>query len=70
MMKYSEFWELQEACGAELDEFAKRYEDAKAKEKTAESANWAAVETAKARLDFLTANAVYIDFLSNTVAEP
>ena len=70
MMKYSEFWELQDACSAELDEFAKRYEDARAKEKTAENANWAEVETAKAHLNFLIANAVYTDFLNNTVAEP
>ncbi len=72
MMKYSEFYELHDACNAELEEFQKDWDVAKAKEKAADKNHkyWASVETAQAKLIYLTAFAVYMDFLKNTVAEP
>lgn len=67
-MTYTEFFEIQDACSAELDEFQKNYEDALAREKAADDdrKNWAKVETAQAKLIYLTAHAVYIDFLKNS----
>lgn len=70
-MTYTELWEIQDACSAELNEFTKRYKDALAKEKAADEdhKNWAAVETAQAKVIYLTAYAVYIDFLKKSAAK-
>lgn len=68
-MKCSEIWQIQDLAEAELDEFAKSYSELAAKEKTAENKEWAAVDTARARLKYLTAHAVYMDFLNNVVVE-
>lgn len=69
-MTYTEICEIQDACSAELDEFQKKYEEALAKEKAVDDdqKDWAKVETAQAKLMYLTAYAVYIDFLKKNAA--
>lgn len=63
-MTYSELWAMQDAKSAEVDSLMENYKKTLAKEKNAENKEWAEVETARAKLIYLTAHAAYIDFLN------
>ena len=65
-MMYSEYFNTVDAKSAEVDSLMENYKSALAKEKTAENKEWAAVETARARLIYLTAHAAYMDFHRKT----
>lgn len=64
-MTYSDLWAIQDAKSAEVDSLMENYTKALAKEKAADNKEWAAVETARAKLIYLTAHAAYIDLIKN-----
>lgn len=63
---FAAIWEIEDACGRDLDNATAEWEAARAKTKAAvteHDKNWAKVAEAQAKLNYLAKFAAYIDFM-------